>query len=174
VRKRSILLGGLALVLVLGLTIGSSLAYFTTFTRATGTVPIEMGFTTTIEEPIVDTSTTDFVKTVVISNEGPNEVYVRARAFAGDNYPLSYSGEGWTDGGDGYWYYSALIPADGESLPLFVTISGVPAEPEEGQTFNVVVVYESAMVTYDAEGNPEVADWSREAVVSETLEGGQP
>ncbi len=32
-------------------------------------------------------------------------------------------------------------------------------EPEEGDEFNVVVVYESTLVLYDKDGNP-YADWS--------------
>ena len=47
-------------------------------------------------------------------------------------------------------------------------IKNVPEEVTEPESFNVVVVYETTPVQYDAEGNP-YADWE---LVLETEEGG--
>ncbi len=49
-----------------------------------------------------------------------------------------------------------------------------PADAEEGDECNVVVIYESIPVQYDADGNalaPQAADWSV-PLVSGSTEGG--
>ncbi len=166
--------------MVLGTAAGDAWAYFTTYTSASGGYAIELGSETRIEEEY-----SDHTKHVVVSNDGINPVYVRARAFSGSRYTLSYSSAdgGWQAGGDGYYYYSDFLPGvttaeDGSAIvaktsELLVRIE-FPEDAEAGEECNVVVIYESVPVQYDAEGNalaPQAADWTKE-LISGGAEGG--
>lgn len=154
--KRSIILALAAVVLVLAVSLPTAWAYFTTYTEAKGGVPLQpWRVETKIKEEV-----TNWVKHVVIENsEDGGPVYVRARAYSGSIYPLTYTGEGWTDGGDGFWYYDGILNG-GEATPeLLVKIDGVPKDAVDGQEFNVVVVYETTPVQYDQDGKP-YADWN--------------
>jgi hypothetical protein len=118
-----------------------------------------------VEETVVN-----WVKYITITNEGDGQsVYVRATAFAGSQYLLTYSdGSGsWTPGSDGYYYYQDILAPGESSEQLLVRIDNIP---EDAVDFNVVVVYESTPVLYDADGNP-YADWDQKVVLS-TEEGG--
>ena len=154
-KKRRIVLAALAVVVVLVAAIGSSLAYFSAFVTASGTVTVGAGTTTTIEEPDVSEGT----KHLVITNTGENDCYVRAKAFAGSALTLTYSGSGWTDRGDGWYYYGEILPAGEQTSELLVTISGEEDLAEDVDSFNVIVVYEHAPVSYDENGNA-FEDWN--------------
>lgn len=159
-KKRQIFLTALALVMVAASGLGSAMAYFTTHTEALGGYTVRLGSRTDIHEEF-----SDWTKRVAISNEaGSQPVYVRARAFAGGAYELVYSSKSgkWTDGGDGWQYYGDLLNGgeitDGDNQ-LLVEIKGVPADAADGDSFDVVVVYESTPVLYDADGKA-YADWN--------------
>ena len=128
----------------------------------------------------------DSTKRLTITNDSLQPVYVRATAFSGSGYPLSYSDASglWVDGGDGYHYYSQSLPARQETaegtvasrtseLEVKITFP-VDEEVEDGDGFNVVVVYESVPVRYDGDGNelkPWEIDWTEE-LKSGPVEGG--
>jgi hypothetical protein len=84
---------------------------------------------------------------------------VRARAFSGSQYPLEYSGDGWSLGNDGYYYYGDILSASESTSELLVQISGVPVNADNDTSFNVIVVYESTPVLYKEDGTP-YADWN--------------
>jgi hypothetical protein len=154
----------LAVIMAAGMVIAPALAYFTTTAEASGTAVIALQDQTKIEEPDVVVHDNDWVKDVVITNEGPADCFVRAKAFAGGELTLNYSGSGWSDGGDGYWYYGAkgseTILKAGEDTPVLkVTITGIPDDKMEGDGLNVAVVYESTKVLYKEDGSAEAADW---------------
>lgn len=144
------------------ITASPVLAYFSDHIEATGKIPIELGFTTEMEERVEG-----FVKTIKIFNDGPESCYVRAMAFAGDDLKLSYEGEGWSKGSDDWYYYGPVLGAEQETAPLKVTISNAPEDAQEGDTFNVVVVYESTKVLYGEDGEPLEADWSLKGIEKE-------
>lgn len=155
-----------SLVLTSGLR--NAWAYFTTNTNAEGGHAVILaGEVTTIDEEF---SFNDWTKRLVVTNtdETGRSVYVRARAFSGDLYPLAYGGTGWEAGDDGYYYYGEILDAGGSTQELLVEIQGVPEEVTDPESFNVVVVYETTPVQYDAEGNP-YADWQ---LILEAEEGG--
>ena len=159
-KKLNRLLVVLAVILVLGASVQGAMAYFTTYANADGGFVIHLGNKTEITE----TPPTDWTKHLVVGNQdGSVPVYVRAFALAGDNYTLTYSSPDgkWSDGGDGYWYYSEILLAGESSSVLDVKIGNIPAKEnlEGGEKFNVVVLYESTPVIYDADGNPS-CDWS--------------
>lgn len=155
-KKASIWLALLAAVLVAASSLPAAWGYFTTYTQARGGLPIELKHQTEIHEDV-----SDMTKHLTIENkEESSAVFVRARGFSDSEHPLSYNAPdgGWTDGKDGFWYYDKpLLPGE-VTTKLDVKIELPEGEPEAGDEFNVVVVYESTLVLYDAEGKP-YADW---------------
>lgn len=173
-KKSKMILAAAAVVLPLGIAGGSALAYFTANTTAAGGYAVEVGMDTEIDEEF-----SDWTKHVTITNKtGGGAVYVRAKAFSGSLYNLTYTGTtGWHEGTDGYWYY-----ADGSGKPtplkpgettseLLVEITGMPEKEEDKkEEFNVIVIYEQMPVKYNADGTPIVPtaeDWAKYAVKEE-------
>lgn len=146
----------LALVMVMTAGIGRAWAYFTTYASAKGVIPITLGDKTEIKEEF-----SRWEKRVTIVSDANSEpVYIRAKAFGSGSYPLVYSGEGWTIGEDGYYYYNEIVPGGGHTSVLSVKIENVPTEDvEDGTSFNVIVIYESTPVMYREDGTP-YADWT--------------
>ena len=108
-KKPFLMMAVTALVLVGTLKVGGAMAYFTTYSTASGSVQMNMGFTQTIPHEEVDSRG----KHVSVENTGDYDCFVRVRAFAPSDITLSYQPEnsGWTDGGDGFWYYDQILPA---------------------------------------------------------------
>lgn len=155
-KKINTILFALAGLLIMSGVIDSAWAYFTTYAEAAGSISIELGDVTEIEEEISEW--TKRVEIASAADSGP--VYIRAKAFSGSEYTLSYSSEGgWSDGNDGYWYYDQILYG-GEKTEgrLLIKIEGVPKDAKAGDDFNVIVVYESTPVLYEEDGTP-YADW---------------
>lgn len=149
------------LVAALGTAVGATGAYFTTHAAAKGSIEISLDEKTSVEE-----SFGSWTKHVTISNDvdaaGSRAVFVRAKAFSGTTYPLTYSGDSnWSPNDDGYYYYATPLNPGEKTSVLDVKISGVPESDKAniGDSFNVVVVYETTPVLYDEDGKP-YADWS--------------
>jgi len=143
-------------------------AYFTANTRAAGNLIIEP-IHTTPHEKVVDKE-----KQLTIKNEEDGTpVYVRARGFAGDDSDLEYiPEEGWSDGGDGWWYYESILAPGELTTELRINISKViPEDAEVGDSFNVAVVYESIRPVAGESGELLGSQASFQAFVSK-LEGG--
>ena len=149
-KRTKILLASLIAAVILCAGIAPAYGYFTANTQSSGTLEIKP-IDTNMREKVVSG-----VKEITIfNNPGGAPVYVRARGFSGDDSAnLSYSaGEGWVDGGDGWWYYEPVLnpkneaaKETGETTPLDVNISKViPAEAKPGDNFNVAVVYEAVL-----------------------------
>ena len=167
ISKKKICLTAIAAALLASLSIGTAMAYFTTYATAEGGVEIDLGFTETeINESVVDGQ-----KEIQLENIGAYDCYVRLKALTGDAYidSLVYSEPSnerkWTPGPDGYYYYSDIVKPGEMTTQLNVefafpsaTDDTVPAD------FNVIIVQEHTPVLYDAEGNP-CADWNKAADV---------
>lgn len=160
-----------AVLLITGAAADRAWAYFTTYASAAGSIALSLGEETRIEENI-----SDWTKRVTItSEENSGPVYIRARAFSGSEYPLTYSSEGgtWSDGGDGYWYYDSILHGGEQTAgQLLVHIEGIPEDVSPGTDFHVIVVYESTPVLYGEDGEP-YADWTAK-VDSGTAEPEEP
>lgn len=155
---RTALLTAVAVMLVLSAVMGSAWAYFTTYARAKGGYPIVLG-----HEEHDDEKFSNWEKTLSITvSKDSRPVYLRARAFGSDDYPLLLSDaeipdaatdneqlphENWKLGADGeWWYYTKLYSPvdsgkdeDGDGKndiipaePLHVKIKDVPADETEG------------------------------------------
>ena len=111
--KKTLCLTAAALTLTAGLSVGSAMAYFTTYVTAQGGQELSLGFT----EVIPDEEVSDWTKHIKIENTGDYECYVRVKVFAGSQYQegLVYSDESgkWTPGDDGYYYYKTTIKKGG-------------------------------------------------------------
>ena len=133
--KKTLCLTAAALTLTAGLSVGSAMAYFTTYVTAQGGQELSLGFT----EVIPDEEVSDWTKHIKIENTGDYECYVRVKVFAGSQYQegLVYSDESgkWTPGDDGYYYYSDVIAPGAKSEELLVKISNMNLPKD----FNVIV-----------------------------------
>ena len=152
IKNKTLALGVGVFLLTAGISVGTAMAYFTTYTQVGGTVPLSLGEI----ETIPDEEVTDWEKHVTIENTGETDCFVRVRAFAGSQYQdsLVYSGENWSLAADGYYYYSEILSPGETSGELTIAIDNMDSD----QDFNVIVVQESAPVIYDENGNP-TGDW---------------
>lgn len=151
---RLAILGVLAALVIAGARMTPSWAYFTANSEADGSHPIRVQPSTTILEGMEDGS-----KQIRIANNEDSAVavFTRVRIFANEKYLAAGtpSGEGWTKGNDGYWYYTAGAIAPGESTntlevkvewPLFDDQG--EAIDHTGENFNIIVVYEATPEQY--------------------------
>ncbi len=158
--KRKLAPAALALLLALTAAVPPALAYFTASVRADGGRQLRFGSNTDITEEFAN-----WTKHATISAEPYTEPsYVRARAFSA--YETTISGEGWTDGGDGWFYYATPVANLGEGaeqpagtvaatgpLDIVITVPDVQ-KGEVPDGFDMPVVYESTPVRYNADGTP--------------------
>ena len=178
--SKTICLAVAALVLTVGLTVGTAMAYFTTYAVGNGGVTLDLGFAKT-EIGDIDASVSEdqksVVKPVTITNTSEHDCYVRIKVLAGnavmeanENGFLYYEdteGPGnWAPGttDDGYYYYTEVLEA-GESTSQLNVAVNVPADQD---AFNVIIVQENTPVVLDANGKP-YADWNSAANVSRTF-----
>lgn len=142
----------LAAALVLGAATGPSAAYFTTYVTAQGGEMLHLSQRQVIPHEQVQAN----VKSISVENTGELECYVRVRVTAGSQVTAAFSGAGWSNGGDGYWYYASPVAPGASTDVLSATLilpMGTPDDPiPEGTTLNVVVVSECAPVLYDETG----------------------
>lgn len=167
-KKKTIFLTAVAVLLVMVTAIDSAWAYFTTYAQASGGYTLSLGDKTTVDEEF-----SAWTKHVAItSTEDSESVYIRVKAFCGSEYSLVFSDANgkWTPGEDGYYYYSDIVTGGGTTEELLVKIENVPEDVKDADSFNVVVVYESTPVLYREDGTP-YADWSSK-VNTGTVEGG--
>lgn len=152
--KKPLVLAAAAIALTGSLTVGSAVAYFTTYATAQGGVTMNMGFTKTKPHEEVDENG----KHVTISNVGDYDCFVRVRAFAPVELSYNVPDGGWTDGGDGYWYYNDVLQA-GQTTEKELNITyKFPSGDQKPEEFNVVVIQECTPILYDEDGNA-YADW---------------
>jgi hypothetical protein len=159
-------------ILLLGLvftaSLGTTWAYFTTYAQAQGGYTISLGDKTELRETF-----SAWTKHLTVTADADAQpVYIRARAFSGSQYGLTYSDESglWTPGADGYYYYNAILEAGQETQTLDIHIDNVPSDLTDPTEFHVVVIYESTPVRYNEDGEP-YGDWSM-MLDRETWEGG--
>jgi hypothetical protein len=138
------------------------MAYFTDYTEASGAVTIS------VADPNAEIEE-DFgawTKKITITNKGTESCFVRVKAIAAEKYELTFLADtstGWTDGGDGYYYYNLPLAAYGSEedttteLDIFIDRTGKETDTAD---FNVVIIQEAAKVLYDSEGTA-YADWTQ-------------
>ena len=107
------------------------------------------------------------------SAEDSEPVFIRVKAFCGSKYTLTYTdADGrWSLGSDGYYYYSAPVEGGASTSELQIHINNVPSTVTDGESFNVVVIYESTPVRFREDGSA-YADWSSILDSGSSDEGG--
>ena len=158
-KKSYLPLAALALLLLIALSISPAMAYFSDYTTADGAQEVNAGFKTEIEEEFES-----WTKKVTIKNTSDDlSVYVRAKVFS--MYNVKCNGTNWTPtnaGNETYVYYTPALAPKKSAAVLNVEITH-PTTPEEGDSFNVVVIYEAVPARYDEDGTP-YADWNQEVL----------
>ena len=186
-KRITTLLAGLVVALVLGMGISPAWSYFTDSHATDGGLPISVTPTTTPHEWVY---TNHKYLQVHNAEDATAPVYVRAGVFcSGEFSDVKAAGTGWSpqDPGDwtseigmGWFYYgnsatnlTAVEPnGDTSILDFEFEFPKVKAENQptgsgavDGDNYNVIIVYESTPVQYDAQGNP-FADWDITANVA--------
>lgn len=157
-KNSKLILAVVAVVLVVCLSIGSAWAYFTDYTTTDGENGVVLGGNGGIIEETVGGG----AKTVSVKNTGEVPVFVRVKAFPETG--LTYSGSSNWSPKNGYYEYANPVPV-GQSTPDSLVIGYnkvLPGTPKEGDSVNVIVVFECTPVQYDENGNP-YADWTIQA-----------
>lgn len=148
-----------AVTLTASLSVGSALAYFTTYCTAEGSYTLDMGFPETdIDEDVYENG-----KNITITNTGKYDCYVRVMVYAPDNIMKQVEAEeGWTKGEetDDYWYYTEVLsPKETTSMIRFMYELPKPGDGTAPDTrpedINIVVVHECVPVLYDEAGIPD-------------------
>lgn len=185
-KKRHIILTILAIVFVLTSSIGTAMAYFTTFVTAKGGYVLQLGNRTEITEKY-----DKGLKVLSITNTGAAggyPVFVRVRAFAGDDYILTPVADS-TDSetakwiinpsfeniSNDFWYYKEAIYGTESTTNLQIQIvhADKTKEWQDGDERNIIVVYESTPAIYKSTGEPDFETaWSSDNTVKVVQEGG--
>lgn len=163
-KKKKLLLTAIAVALIFTASISGACAYFTTYAETKGDKVVEFGYESDIEEDF-----DNLIKKVVITNKEKSEpICVRVQAMCIKD--LAFSGAGWVNGGDGYWYYGKsknnCTPLYGGDSTTEIDISLAEDLPEDiiiGDPPNIVVFYETTPLFFekgdDGEMHPAV-DWN--------------
>ena len=137
-----------AVVLTLMVSSGVTLAYFSDYETALGEAKINLSDRTEIHEEV-----TDKEKKISIKNTGTEEfadVVVRVAIYGPDEMKVTL-GDGWTENG-GYYYYDQILKPGDESSQITANIEDIPKTIDLSE-LEIIVVHESAPVTYDSQGN---------------------
>ena len=139
--KRKIILVT-SLVLVLLVSIGATLAYFSDYDPHQGAGTLVLNGQTELNEDPTDNS-----KTISIKNTSVDEVDMVVRVRVIGPVEIAFApGDGWVQNGD-WWYYNKVLAKD-ESTSNLVASWEIPADSAI-ENFDVVVVHESAIAIYD-------------------------
>ena len=139
-RNRTLIMTVLSLALILTATVGVSFAYFTDYESARGGAVLHLSGQTELTENVKDDN-----KEIGIRNTGETDMLVRVFVI-GDEKILTVSGDGWTQGADGAWYYTSILKV-GEEAPILK--AEVSAKESDNIDFDVIVAHESSRVVYD-------------------------
>lgn len=163
-KRRNIVLTVVAVALVLGMSVGTAWSYFTDSTTAEGSVTLNLEPDTTITE-----ENGPGTKTIRIRNTGQVvPVWVRARVYAAKELGANAAGDNWAGQIDDWYQFGTPVAPGAQTEPLNVSFTlkrpydpaDNPEGAHDGDEQNIVVVYESVPVSYDASGNALPANWN--------------
>ena len=173
--KKKIVLAALSLGMVLSVSVGSAFAYFIDSKSAAGGYEVELGSNTELNE-----DAEGMQKAISVTNTGDSDAYIRVMVSAGGQQDLSISGDNWSEGTDGYWYYSEVVKPGETTSTLTADIeayatykdNGTGNQTKENADFDVLVSSESCPAIFaDASTNELAANtasykgWSLKAVI---------
>ena len=142
----------IAVAMVLFVSVSATLAYFSDYDTAQGEKTLVLSGQTTIEETPKDDS-----KDITIKNVSKDDVDMVVRVRVIGPVTINFNpGAGWEQNGD-WWYYNKVL-AKGESTSNLHAGWEIP-ENSDIENFDVVVVHESAIATYDGNKVAKPAGW---------------
>lgn len=146
-KKKSIFLVALSIILLIAATANSTLAYFTSYITAEGgyTLNLQKGRVTVLTD--VDGGC-HWVQ--LVNSEGNLPIYVRGRFIVPDGCTLEMGGQGWTEG-DGYWSYTSILNPGEETTQLQATVTRLAGYDPD--SYDIVFIYETSPVLRDQNGN---------------------
>ncbi len=175
-KKKHLFLAVLAIVLVLSMSIGATMAYFTTYARANGGYVIHLGYWTVINEDVEGN-----IKKIQISNvadpdtdDGLYPIFVRAQMYAGNDVVATFQGTSppgssprWVPDPDGYYYYTAALYTGDTSEELdFAVTPAANAGVRPGDPIDVLITFQSVPAVFTTGGDPDIAKaWSNQAEI---------
>lgn len=145
-----------SLLLIIGVTVGSTLAYI-----VTSDGPVTNTFTPSVVSTYVQENVSNGKKTdVKIENTGDTTAYIRAavvvtwqdadgniygqRPVEGTDYAITWSGTaangGWKKGEDGFYYYLKPVIAGDNTATLFTDCAPAAGKAPEGYSLAVEIV----------------------------------
>ena len=164
-KKSRWILPAVAAVLTLGVTLHTSLAYFTTYATARGVRSIALETQQT--PPTVTETVSDWTKHVVIhAGSGAAPVFVRAKAFSSETLTVDGNGKWKLNESDGFYYYSDPISDNGAKYDASTAALDLKITPpsdtdvQTGEQFDVIVVYEYTAAVTGTDGEL-YADWTQ-------------
>ncbi len=144
----------IAILLVISVSIGMTVAYFSDYEPAAGEATINLHNKTTIEEKV-----DGLKKSIVIKNTGDAPAVVRMGIFGPDGMKVTLTGD-WVKNGSFYYYKKVLNPGEdtGAAVTAEMVFEGTDEEIAAqkaalGDNFDITVVHESARPVYDANNN---------------------
>ena len=145
----------IAVAMVLFVSVSATLAYFSDYDTAQGEKTLVLSGQTTIEETPKDDS-----KDIKITNVSKDDVDMVVRVRVIGPVKIDFNpGTGWVQKqqDDEWWYYNKVL-AKGESTSNLFAGWKIP-ENSDLENFDVVVVHESAIATYDGNKVAKPAGW---------------
>lgn len=166
-KYKKYLLVAAALVVIGAASIKPAMAYFTDTQEATGKIELHLGDSKIIPDEHVEGMT----KIITVSNTGDYDVFVRVKAVYGSNFDVSLTEDsknnGWSDGGDGYYYYKDIVTKKGtdnsSSKEIKLDIS-VKDASIASNGFNIVIIQEATRVFYNEDGTTK-SNWKDKIIV---------
>lgn len=176
-KRKSLLITIVACMLVAAVSIGGTLAWMTADDQVENSFTIgyvnievqEEGWTDGESKAIAPNGTVD--KEPYVANTGANPCLIRAQYSISDSALtphleiLGLPGEGWVDGGDGWYYYLTVVGAGGKTAtPLFtdVKLLDTYTELNESVSFDIPVTAQAIqsenMANISATGANSLAD----------------
>ncbi len=161
--KKYLLIAAAALLMIGAAAVSPAMAYFTDTHTASGMVTLSLGDSNVKPDESFD----GMNKLITVTNTGDYAVFVRVKAIYGSNCTVTLdaaSSSGWSDGGDGYYYYASPLAGKtkdtsvGESSSQLKLIVAAK-EDTTADSFNVIILEEATRVRYDSNGNA-IADWN--------------
>ncbi len=161
--KKYLLIAAAALLMIGAAAVSPAMAYFTDTHTASGMVTLSLGDSNVKPDESFD----GMNKLITVTNTGDYAVFVRVKAIYGSNCTVTLdaaSSSGWSEGGDGYYYYAlplagktgdASVGESSSQLKLIVAAK----EDTTADSFNVIILEEATRVRYDSNGNA-IADWN--------------
>lgn len=135
-----------ALLLILTVGIGVTSAYFTDYESARGGAVIDLRGQTELTEEVKDGN-----KEVSISNTGDTDMIVRVMIYGDTGRISNITGNGWSKGADGAYYYDKVLHKGESTSKLTVNVSTGSSDTDD---FEVIVVHEGSRAVYDGTAEP--------------------